>query len=83
MNANERRFKVLLLIYFNSFIIIFYVDPPLATTHLNINPISQPIPAGIIEKRLPPPLTTRLGEADREGHPGRLKVRVGGRRTKE
>ena len=37
-----------------------------------------PKPAGIIEKRLPAPLTTRPGGADQDGHPGGVKRRGSG-----
>ena len=37
----------------------------------------------IVKKKPSNPHTTRTGGADRDGHPGRVKVRGGGRRAEE
>jgi len=45
-------------------------EPTQATIHS-----SHPKTLEIIEKRQPPPKTTRPGEADRNGHPARVKAK--------
>ncbi len=68
-----------LIYYLYSHGVAPHLQPP---TQASI-PTSHPKPAGIIEKRLPAPLTTRAGGADRDGHPCGVKVRGGGRRAEE